>query len=190
MTRTGERTGRRPGNPDTRAHILEVARSQFAAKGFRGTTTRAIAEEAGVNVALLPHYFGNKKKLFAATLELPGTVEAKIREALKGDWSGAGERLARAYLALWEDEATRTRLIAGARAAMSSEHAMESIRTMLVGVLADEGEGRAEAIALAMTQLLGAALLRHVSKIPAIVDMPFDRLVERVSLAVQLHLSE
>ena len=63
--------GRRPGAPDTRATIRDAARTSFAEKGFAGTTIRAVAAAAGVDAALVHHYFGTKDDLFMAALELP-----------------------------------------------------------------------------------------------------------------------
>ena len=65
------RRGRRPGAPDTRAAILDAARDQFAAQGFGRTTIRGVAGAAGVDPALVHHYFGTKHDLFVAALELP-----------------------------------------------------------------------------------------------------------------------
>lgn len=44
-------------------HILEVAERLFAAKGFKGTSVRDIAQEAGVNIAMISYYFGSKEGL-------------------------------------------------------------------------------------------------------------------------------
>ena len=63
--------GRRPGSPDPRAAILAAARELFAHRGFSGTTVRAVAGQAGVDPALVHHYFGTKTDLFVAALELP-----------------------------------------------------------------------------------------------------------------------
>lgn len=49
---------------DTEEKIKEAARKVFQEKGFAGTKTRDIAEEAGLNLALLNYYFRSKKKLF------------------------------------------------------------------------------------------------------------------------------
>ncbi|CUR61447.1 hypothetical protein NOCA1240550 [metagenome] len=68
-TRTSR--GRRPGAPDTRAQVLDAARTSFAEKGFRATTIRAVAATAGVDPALVHHYFGTKDNLFLAALEMP-----------------------------------------------------------------------------------------------------------------------
>lgn len=44
--------------------IKEAARKVFTRKGYAGTRTRDIAEEAGINLALLNYYFRSKEKLF------------------------------------------------------------------------------------------------------------------------------
>lgn len=51
-------------DPSTEEKIKEAARKVFHKKGFAGTKTRDIAEEAGVNLALLNYYFRSKEKLF------------------------------------------------------------------------------------------------------------------------------
>jgi AcrR family transcriptional regulator len=54
---------------DRRQQILEVASGIFARKGYQGTTTREIAEEAGVNEALLFRHFPSKENLYWTMLE-------------------------------------------------------------------------------------------------------------------------
>ncbi len=53
----------------TRQRILEVATRLFAAQGYAGTTTRAIAAEVGANIATVHYHVGNKFELFRAVLE-------------------------------------------------------------------------------------------------------------------------
>lgn len=48
----------------TEEKIKEAARVVFHKKGFAATRTRDIAEEAGINLALLNYYFRSKQKLF------------------------------------------------------------------------------------------------------------------------------
>lgn len=50
------RTGRRPGQTETREAILAAARDLFGRNGYEGATIRAIAAEAGVNPALVHHF--------------------------------------------------------------------------------------------------------------------------------------
>ena len=90
------RRGRRPGAPDTRAAILGAARARFADQGFGGTTIRAVAGDAGVDAALVHHYFGSKDDLFLAALELPVDPRQILLPAVAGGIDGAGERILRA----------------------------------------------------------------------------------------------
>ncbi|MFL6154748.1 MAG: TetR/AcrR family transcriptional regulator, partial [Marmoricola sp.] len=76
--------GRRKGSPDTRAAILEAARGLFAENGFSGTSVRAVAGAAGVDPALVHHYFGTKDDLFVAALELPVDPRVVLAPVLEG----------------------------------------------------------------------------------------------------------
>lgn len=54
---------------DKREHILDIAENLIAEFGYEGTSTRLLAKEAGVNVAMISYYFGSKEKLFEALIE-------------------------------------------------------------------------------------------------------------------------
>ena len=95
--------GRRPGGPDTRGQILAAARKSFADKGFGGTTIRAVAAEAGVDPALVHHYFGSKDDLFLAALEIPVDPRALVPAVFEAGVDGGGERLLRLFLSVWDD---------------------------------------------------------------------------------------
>src|SRR5689334_622721 len=67
---------------DRREQILEVASRLFAKQGFQGTTTRQIAEEAGVNEALIFRHFPTKEELYW------GVLDSQLRSArAKSGWS-------------------------------------------------------------------------------------------------------
>ena len=55
--------------PERKEKILAAAEELFARKGFAGTTTRELAQAAGINEALLFRHFGNKEELYWAVLE-------------------------------------------------------------------------------------------------------------------------
>ena len=59
---------RRARGADTRAQILEAARDELAGEGYGNTTTRSIAERAGVQLSLVHYHFGGKQQLLAAVL--------------------------------------------------------------------------------------------------------------------------
>jgi AcrR family transcriptional regulator len=80
------------GTPSSRARqadLIAAATSLFAARGFRGTTTKEIAKAAGVSEALLFKYFPTKRALYAAILaekaNLTALVEAIDDVARKRD---------------------------------------------------------------------------------------------------------
>ena len=83
MNKTAGR-GRRPGSPDTRERIREAARVRFLADGYQAVSLRAIAAEAGVDVALVSYYFGSKQGLFAATMALPMNPADIFQEVAQG----------------------------------------------------------------------------------------------------------
>ena len=87
------KVGRRPGNQDTRGQIITAARQAFAAKGFAGASMRAIATDAGVDAALIHHYFDSKQQLFLATVALPLELPRIVEEVAAGDRNDLGERL-------------------------------------------------------------------------------------------------
>ena len=58
---------RNPGQ-DRQASLISSAAALFAAKGFKGTTTKAIARAAGVSEALVFKYFPTKRALYTAIL--------------------------------------------------------------------------------------------------------------------------
>ncbi len=54
---------------DKKIAILDAAEDLIAVNGYRSTTTRMIAEEAGVNVAMLSYYYGSKEQLLKALID-------------------------------------------------------------------------------------------------------------------------
>lgn len=71
---------------DKQLQIIETAEKLFADRGFKGTSVRDIAEEAGINLAMISYYFGSKVKLMEAIFEVRiGSVQMRIESLLKDD---------------------------------------------------------------------------------------------------------
>ena len=71
---------------DKQLQIIETAEKLFADKGFKGTSVRDIAEEAGINVAMISYYFGSKEQLMEAIFEVRiGSVQMRLEDLLKDD---------------------------------------------------------------------------------------------------------
>ena len=181
----------RPGN---RERILAAARHEFALHGFKGATLRRIAGGAGVDVALIAHYFGNKQGLFAEAMQLPDQAHRVVTAALEAPVGRRGEVLARGYLSLWEDPTTSEAMRAVAHASLTDEAARQSMRAVIAGKagvvrLQELPEVRRDGITLAMTQLLGLAIARYIVQADPVADIPFEELVRRAGAAAELQLS-
>jgi len=94
-------SGRRSGESGTREAILDAARGQFIATGFRGTTIRSVAKAARVDPALVLHFFRNKDALFAEAVRPPINPATPLREALERAPDSAGEALVEFLLDAW-----------------------------------------------------------------------------------------
>ena len=69
MTIEGVATSARMAGEERRLQILAVAVSLFSQKGFRGTTTKEIAQAAGVSEAMVFRHFATKQELYSAILD-------------------------------------------------------------------------------------------------------------------------
>ncbi|TFW19631.1 TetR/AcrR family transcriptional regulator [Massilia arenosa] len=193
MTSPTKRSGRPQGPTGNRDRILAIARQHFAHRGFRGATLRAIAEEAGLDVALLAHYFGNKDGLLAATLQLPPGAAETFGAAVTGPLATQGARLTRAYFSMWEDQATREALLVLVRTALGSEAGTARMSELLaqhIGNLQRTAVlvNRTTGFTLAMSHLLGTALARHVLRVPGLTALDLEQLVATVSPMIQAYL--
>jgi AcrR family transcriptional regulator len=191
------RTGRRPGNPDTRDAILTAAREAFAERGYDAASIRAIATRAGVDPALVHHYFGTKEQLFLAAMRVPVNPVEILRVVGDGDRDGAGERLVRAFLSVWDSPAGGA-AAALLRSAVSSEWGARMLREFVtrqilrrvLRMLEMEQEPHANLrAALAGSQLVGLAMTRYVIKLEPIASTPREALVAAVGPTLQRYLT-
>jgi len=193
---TGRRgPGRRPGSADTRGQVLDAARTEFAEKGYDGTSVRGIARAAGVDPALVHHYFGSKEQVFVAAMALPMDPATALPDVLAGDPGELGERFARLFLGLWSDEAFREPMLALLRSATTGEKGAQMLRefvnTALLSRVAQglSGPDVALRVSTAAAQLVGLVMLRYVIKIPPLVAATEDDLVALVAPTLQRYLA-
>jgi AcrR family transcriptional regulator len=191
----GKKTGRRPGDSGSKQAITEAARRGFGRLGYDKTTIRAVAEEAGVDPALVLYFFGSKEELFAASITWPFDPSRELPAVIEGGASDAGRRLARLFVKTWDAEEGRNTIVALLRAAMSQERAERQLRTFLeteilgplvTGLGCDEPELRAGLVA---AQLLGLGITRHVLKLEPLASLDAEQVVELVGPALQRSLS-
>src|SRR5690348_1729367 len=124
--------GRRPGGVDTRAAILDAARTEFADAGYDATSMRGIARRAEVDPALLHHYFGGKPQLFAAVMDIPVDPAALIGQVMQGPREELGSALVLTFLTVWDSPSGRERFQALIRSAVTHAEATRMLREFLV----------------------------------------------------------
>src|SRR4051794_85319 len=105
-TRT-PRTGRRPGASGSRDAIVEAARRLFAERGYSETSMRAIGAEAGVDAALIVHFFGTKARLLREPTQGPFAPAVEAERISAHGRRNVGEQLARLVLETWDREGDR-----------------------------------------------------------------------------------
>jgi AcrR family transcriptional regulator len=188
---------RRPGRPadggDRRTAIVAAARAEFAAKGYAAASVRGIAREAGVDPALVHHYFGTKEQVFVAAMELPFDPAERLPEVLAGDPAQLGERLVRLFVSIWDEPDFRAPMLGLLRSAMTGEQGATMLREFVGGALlgrvaAALGDIDPLRVQAAAAQMVGVVLLRHVVRLEPIASASQEDLVALVAPVVQRHL--
>ncbi len=185
--------GRRPGESGTREAILEAARSTFGEVGYERATIRAIAAAAGVDPALVHHYFGTKEDLFVAAIEVPINPAEAARAILGSGLDGAGERIVRYFLSVWDEH--QDALTGVLRAALTNDRAATMIRgfaeTALVGAVAgllDDPNAKLRAT-LVGSHLAGLAFLRYGLRLQPLASAHPDEIAALVGPPIQSYLT-
>ncbi len=187
--------GRRPGGPDTRGEILAAARAAFATKGYGATSMRGVAAEAGVDPALVHHYFDGKDGLFLASLEVPVDPRELVPRLVEEGIDGAGERMLRTFLAVWDDPVVRLPLLTLVRTSLGAEGPVDLLRdgmfrlvfTPLADALAPVvGEPEAHRrVQLVASQLIGLVVARYLLVLEPLASLSTEEVVARVGPTLQ-----
>jgi AcrR family transcriptional regulator len=186
--------GRRPGGPDTRGQILTAARRSFAEKGFGRTTIRAVAGDADVDPALVHHYFGTKDDLFMAALELPVDPRVLLEPMVRSGPDGAGERLVRTLVGVWDDPDNQRGLVGLLRSVLGPDGGRLLGEGFVPVVLGPLGTGlgldRPDVrMPLVASQVLGLLMCRYLLELEPLASMDAEALVETYGPTVQRYLT-
>ncbi len=198
--RGSARTGRRAGESGTREAILSASRAQFAEHGYEGATIRSIARAAGVDAALVHHYYGSKERLFAAAMQLPLVPSEVITAALtqRDPGESLGTHMVRTALSVWESAEIRDAFLTMLRSALTSEQAAATLREFITeailrplasaadGGVAERTPFRASLVA---TQMLGLALGRYLLRFEPVAGATADELAVAVGPTIDRYLT-
>jgi AcrR family transcriptional regulator len=176
--------------------VLAAARECFAERGFEGSTIRAIAAAAGVDPALVHHYFGSKEDLFVAAVEAPVDPADLLPEVLAGGREALGENVLRLFLRVW-DGPLQPAGLALVRSATGSDHRARLLREFLVarvlrrvvGTLDVPPAEREARGALVASQLAGLIMTRYVLRLEPLASATADSLVAALGPTLQRYLT-
>ncbi|MEU4537479.1 TetR family transcriptional regulator [Streptosporangium sp. NPDC023825] len=175
---------------DTKAAILVAARERFAADGYERATIRAIASDAGIDPSMVMRYYGNKDGLFAAAAD----VDLRFPDLTAIPREEVGRTLVAHFLDRWEDDEGMMILL---RTGVTNEGAAERMREIfaaqlgpLVARLSADPAQAALRAGLTATQVLGMALCRYVLRLPPVVAMSREEIVDWLGPTVQRYLAE
>ncbi|MEU1982847.1 TetR family transcriptional regulator [Nocardia sp. NPDC019395] len=189
------RPGRRPGSSGTRDAILTAARERFARAGFDKTSIRAVAADAGVDPALVHHYFGTKQQLFAAVVELPIDPEIVLQQVDATPLDELGETMVRAVVSLWDSPegagavALLRSLVAGGEVSLVRDFLLSVVFERIRSRIATDADDGRLRVALAASQMAGVAVTRKILRVGPITDLPVDQLAAAVGPTLQRYLT-
>jgi AcrR family transcriptional regulator len=152
---------------------------------------RAVAREAGVDAALVHHYFDSKDELFIESMALPIDPRQVAATILAGPRDELGYRIVSTFLGVWESAEGQTRMKAIVRSVVTSEDVArqmrEGITQMIIAPVAealDVPDARLR-VSLVATQLVGLALTRYLVELEPVASAPVADLVTRLAPVVQ-----
>jgi AcrR family transcriptional regulator len=191
----GGRSGRRRGTTQTRDAIALAAQTQFAEAGYDRATFRSIATAAGVDPALVVHFFGSKEQLFHEVMKLPAGMADRLAGLAEVPRGEIGRRLAEVIVGGFENPATQRIIVGRIRSASQHPEAGELVRQAVAGDLArltaaldvDQPDVRA---VLAGVQVVGTALARYVVRVEPLASMPAAQLIGLLAPTFQRLLVE
>lgn len=198
MPSSAERPRRGRGRPadggDRATQILDAARREFAANGYDAVSIRAIARTAGVDPALVHHYYDGKEALFAAAMQLPFNPA----EALPALFAGASgpddiaERMVRFVFSIWREADTRAPFLALLRSAAGSDAGATMMRSFVsqalmarVAEVLPPAPDLALRINLAAAHIVGVALVRYVVAVEPLASAGEEDVIQRLLPAIR-----
>ncbi|HXS86094.1 MAG TPA: TetR family transcriptional regulator [Mycobacterium sp.] len=196
MTNSGrKRPGRPAGNSNTRDRILDSARELFARNGIKNTSIRAVAAAAGVDSALVHHYFGTKEQLFAAAVHIPIDPMELIGPLREVPVEELGHRIPSILLALWDSEVGAS-FIATLRSVLAGSE-VNLFRTFIQDVIGVEVGSRVDSppgtglirVQFVASQLVGIIMARYILEFEPFASLPAQQIADTVAPNLQRYLT-
>ena len=178
----------------TKLRIQQAAAKLFASRSFETVSTRAIAKEAGVDAALIHHYFGSKEGLFQAVLNAairPEQLEALVVSESPDDW---GRQLVRAADKVWTSPAAPAlkavvrRVLVGHEGVLREFVTRSLFNRFLSHIKGPEPERRLRA-SLIGSQMSGLVIARHIVGIEPLASLSTDEVANLIGPVLQHYIT-
>ncbi len=178
----------------TKLRIQQAAARLFASRSFETVSTRAIAKEAGVDAALIHHYFGSKEGLFQAVLNAairPEQLEALVVSESPEDW---GRQLVRAADKVWASPAAPAlkavvrRVLVGHEGMLREFVTRSLLNRFLSHIKGPETERRLRA-SLIGSQMSGLVIARHIVGIEPLASLSSDEVADLIGPVLQHYIT-
>ncbi len=178
----------------TKLRIQQAAARLFASRSFETVSTRAIAKEAGVDAALIHHYFGSKEGLFQAVLNAaihPEQLEALVVSESPEDW---GRQLVRAADKVWTSPAAPAlkavvrRVLVGHEGMLREFVTRSLLNRFLSHIKGPEPERRLRA-SLIGSQMAGLVIARHIVGIEPLASLSTDEVADLIGPVLQHYIT-
>lgn len=187
--------GRPAGNSDSRDRILASARELFVSNGIRNTSVRAVAAAAGVDSALVHHYFGTKEQLFAAAVHIPIDPMDVIGPLREVPVEELGYKLPSMLLPLWDSD-VGAGFIAALRSIVAGSE-VNLFRTFIQDVIGVEVGGRVDSppgsgiirIQFVASQLVGVVMARYILQLEPFASLPAEQIAQTIAPNLQRYLT-
>ncbi len=194
---SGKRGGRRPGSQSTKKKILDAAIDVFAENGYDKSSLRSITARAGVDVALVKHFFGGKEGLFEAAVIRQAEASLELLSHAQNSDDDPSRRVAEIYVSMWEDDPTSATIRALFRAVLESPQNQERLREVATSYIEkallpafQETVGspstlRTQTLA---SELMGLGVTRYILQFPPLSEVSREETVELIIPLIKLHL--
>lgn len=190
-----QRTGRWRTGQENKKRVIEAAREHFK-RGYEQATVRKIAADAGVDVAMVYYFFGNKEGLFnAAVIDIPEHPLHQLATLLDDGPEQVGARLVRRFVERWDEGDTFEPLLTVWRSAADQPRARKLLYDTLAGPVAQRVatefgvEDAVLRVELVTVHLMGLAFARYQLRIEPIASVDVDTLVAWIGPTVQRYLT-
>jgi len=190
------RSGRWRTGQQNKLRIIAAARERFMREGYEKATVRAIAADAGVDVAMVYYFFDSKEGLFTASaLTGPEHPLQHLATLLDEGAEDIGPRLVRRFLQHWDEDAGYEPFLTLWRSATIHPQARKVLHDSLAGPIAERvaaafGVADAELrVELVASHLAGLAFARYQLKIEPLASTSIEDLVAWLGPTVQRYLT-